>query len=273
VKRTKSFIREKKIYCGTNYREVDIFTYTETQIRANGRQRSKKEKVSEPKQRNLNDKNARRYLIQLGNLNFGDGDLHVSATYKKGLLPETIEEAEREASNYLRRVAYKRKKVGLPPLKYILVTAYSTGKNSEKPVRIHHHIIMNGGLDRDVIEGLWRKPKKSGHRQGEKIGFINADRLQPDENGVAALCAYLTDQPNNKKRWSSSQNLKKPYFRNNDSRYSYRQLAKLAKAPVDRAFWEKQYPGWTLTDDDYGAVAQYNDITGWSIYLKLRRLC
>lgn len=265
-------MREKKIYCGSNYREVDIFPYTpgQNEIHKSGK-RAKKEKVSAPKQRNLNDKNARRYLIQLGNMNFGKGDLHVSLTYKKEFLPLTIEEAEREVSNYLRRVSSERKRQDLPPLKYILVTSCSTEKDSEKPVRVHHHIIMNGGIDRNIVEDLWRKRRKKGQKQADKIGFANADRLQPDGSGIAALCSYLEKQPNNKKRWSCSQNLKKPYSSKNDNRYTRKQIDKLAKNPVDREFWEKKYPGWTLTDDEYGAVAVHNDITGWSIYLKLRR--
>ena len=36
-------------------------------------------------------------------------------------------------------------------------------------------------------------------------------------------------------------------------------------------FWEKKYPGWTLTDDDYGVQYEYNDFTGWAVYLKLRK--
>ena len=121
----RSFIREKKIYCGDHYREVDIFTYTTAQKTAASRgKRSKKVQESEPKQKNLNDKNARRYFVQLGNLNFGDDPeaLHVSATYSTKYLPRTVEAAEKEVSNFLRRVAYARKKAGLPPLKYILVT-------------------------------------------------------------------------------------------------------------------------------------------------------
>ena len=89
----RSFMREKKIYCGSNYREVDIFSYTNGQKTAAGRgKRSKKVKESEPKQRNLNDKNARRYFIQLGNLNFGDDPdaLHVTATYSAKYLPQSI---------------------------------------------------------------------------------------------------------------------------------------------------------------------------------------
>lgn len=279
----RSFIRQKTIYCGEEYREVDIFPYSTAQHIAIRRgQRSKKEKVTEPKQRNLNDKNARRYLVQLGNLNFGEEDLHVTATYSAKHLPGSVAEAERTASNYLRRVQYRRKKEGLPPLKYILVTAYSTGKDGEKPTRIHHHIIMNGGLDRDLLELMWTRERinwnrlhtdkkyKAGLRR-RGLGFINADRLQPDENGIAALCAYLAKNPSGKKRWSSSQNLKKPYSRNNDTRFNRRQVEKLAKEHPPRSYWEKMFPGWTPTGDDYGVTTQYNDRTGWSIYLKLRR--
>jgi ABC-type transporter Mla MlaB component len=269
----RSFIREKKIYCGDDYREVDIFPYTTAQKKADGsKTRSKKVRESEPKQKNLNDKNARRYLIQLGNLNFGSSDLHVTATYDKRHLPPTIEEAEKEASNFLRRVQYRRKKEGLPPLKYILVTSYSTNKKGDKPTRVHHHIIMNGGLDRDTVENLWRERKRAGQKQGDKIGYINADRLQMDDNGIAALCAYLARNPGGKKRWSSSQNLKRPTSRANDARYTRKQVEKICKEQPGREFWEKQYPGWTLTDGDYGVRYEYNEHTGWSIYLKLRKL-
>ena len=38
-----TFVREKKIYCGENYLEVDIFQYTETQVRR--KKRSKRESL------------------------------------------------------------------------------------------------------------------------------------------------------------------------------------------------------------------------------------
>lgn len=269
----KTFTREKKIYCGEKYLEVDIFPYTKNQEEVSRRgKRSKKKNESEPKQKNLNDKNARRYFTQFVNTNFDEKDLHVTATYKDKFLPATPEEAEREISNFLRRVSYRRKKEGLDPLKYILVTEYTTKKDGEKLVRIHHHIFMNGGLDRDVIEDIWSKRKQKGQKKGESIGYINADRLQPDENGAAALCRYLTKYTNRKKRWSSSHNLKKPYSRTNDHKYSRREVERICKNIPDRTYWEKKYPGWTLTDSDYGFKAEYNEITGWSIYLKMRRL-
>lgn len=160
------------------------------------------------------------------------------------------------------------KKEGLPPLKYILVTEYKFAKgDDQKPIRIHHHIIMNGGLDRDTLESLWSKKKKKGEIQGEPIGWVNADRAKPDKYGLEALCRYLTKDPQGKKRWSSSQNLKKPWSRTNDHRYSRRQIQEAVKRASDQVFWESRYPGYGLTE----CRPEYNDYTGWSIYLKMHR--
>ena len=111
------FIREKKVDC-QNYREVDVIPRTDNAEKAVRGKRGKRKKVTEPKQKDLNDKNARRYLVQLGNGNFHIGDLHVSGTYDDDHLPATVEEAERIAVNYLRRVAYRRDK----PVSYTHLT-------------------------------------------------------------------------------------------------------------------------------------------------------
>lgn len=256
-----SFIREKKIYCGKKYLEVDIYPIPKLPRK----KRRAKKAVSAPKQKNLNDKNAKRYLRQSIDANFDEKDLHVTATY--ATLPESIEEGERMITNFLRRVAYRRKRDGLPPLKYILVTEYSTGKE-EKPTRLHHHLIMNGGLDRDELENLWRAPRDKGQKQGKIIGFINADRLKPNESGLTALANYLTKNPKGKKRWSSSRNLIKPVSQVNDQKYTRRQVEKIVRDEIDnQLYWKKKYPNWDVTE----CKPVYNDITGWSIYLKLRR--
>ena len=74
------FVREKKVDCG-DYREVDIIPRTEEAEKAVKGRRRKKQRESPPKQRELNSKNARRYLEKLANGNFFSGDLHVSLTY------------------------------------------------------------------------------------------------------------------------------------------------------------------------------------------------
>ena len=89
----KSFVREKKIYCGDTYLEVDIYPYVKIQEKG---KRAKKKKESLPKQKNLNDKNARRKFVQLVETNFGENDLAVHLTYSDETLPGNIEEAEKE---------------------------------------------------------------------------------------------------------------------------------------------------------------------------------
>ncbi|OOM80480.1 hypothetical protein CLPUN_13280 [Clostridium puniceum] len=260
----KSFIREKKIFCN-EYLEVDIYRSTEEQNKKG--KRSKKKKVSAPKQKNLNDKNAKRYFVQLGNRNFGREDLHVSFTYSNETLPSSYEEAQKQANNYLRRIDYRRKKEGLSPLKYILVTEYTEDKKTEKPTRIHHHAIISGGLIRDVVEDLWCKRRKKGEKIAEKIGYVNADRLQPNEFGIKDLCKYLVKNPDNKKRWTQSQNLLKPVMRTNDYRYTKTEIKKISRCYEDRQYWEKKYPGWIFTT----CKAKNNKLTGWSFYLKFRK--
>ena len=266
----KSFVREKKIYCGDTYLEVDIYPYVK--IGEKGK-RAKKKKESLPKQKNLNDKNARRKFVQLVETNFGENDLAVHLTYSDETLPGNIEEAEKEVANFIRRVKRKRKKEGLEELRYIVVTAHGEKKDTGEVVRIHHHILMNGGLGREEIEDLWRKPRKKGEAKGQKIGYANADRIQPDYNtGVTKLAEYLVRNPTSKKRWSASQNLKRPESRTNDYKYSRRKVLQIANEPLDLRFWERKYPGYTIKDKLTGYKVVYNEYTGWSIYLKLRKI-
>jgi len=160
------------------------------------------------------------------------------------------------------------KAIGLD-LKYILVTECGEKEDGEQ-IRIHHHLIINKGIDRDKLESMWCKTQRGRKKKDyepELLGWVNADRLQPDKNGLEALAMYLTKRPNRKKRWSSSRNLKKPTMRTNDAKYSKRKIEKIAKEPPSKDYWERQYPGYTYTE----IKVEYNDITGWSIYIKMRK--
>lgn len=271
------FIREKKIDCG-NYREIDIIPRTDDAEQA-VKGRRKRIRVTAPKQANLNEKNAKRYIVQLGNGNFGKGDYHISATYSKKYLPKTVKEAEKCVNNYLRRVAYRREKLGLEPLKYILVTEYKYAKDGTSLVRIHHHIITNGGMNREELELMWtncrinwKKINDVTYRNSiEQIGYCDVDRIQTaeGENGIEALCQYITKDPQGKKRWSSSRNLERPEQQPNaDKKYSKAKVARLATAAdAGKQFFEKQFPGYDIVSVE----PIYYDETGWHIYLKMWR--
>lgn len=294
------FIREKKTDCA-DYREVDIIPRTEAAEVATKGKRGKKRKCPAPKQKELNDKNAKRYLVQLGNGNFHIGDLHTSCTYDADNLPETVEEAENIVTNYLRRIAYRRKKLGLEALKYILVTEYKYSKDGQAITRIHHHIIMNGGLDRDDVELMWTKARINWNKAEDpeyrasikQLGWVNADRLQMNENGIEGLCKYIVKDPQGKKRYSSSRNLERPEVSRNDGtekgqrdqsqwkcsrnltapeekcndhKYSRKKVEQLAKSP-DGGLEE-----FRKIYSDYNIVScepVYYEQTGWHIYLKM----
>lgn len=275
---TIMFYREKKVDCG-GYREVDIIPRTDDAEQAVRGARRKRHKVSAPKQKNLNEKNAKRYLVQLGNGNFGPGDLHVSLTYAPEHLPASPKEAEKIITNYLHRIAYRREKLGLPPLKYILVTEYGYAKDDEAqghPIRIHHHVIMNGGLDRDIVEMMWTSQRINWKKYDqdhsyadtvEKLGWVNADRIQTNENGVEALCKYIMKNPRGKKRWSSSRNLIRPVeLPPADHKYGRRKVGRLAKSDDHgREYFERQFPDYSIVE----IKPEYYDETGWHIYLKM----
>lgn len=300
------FIREKKIDCA-GYREVDIIPRTEKAEEATKGKRGKRRKAQKLKQNALNDKNAKRYLVQLGNGNFCVGDLHTSCTYNVDNLPSTIEKAEKIVRNYLRRIEYRRQKLGLEPLKYILVTEYKFTKDGKQLKRIHHHIIMNGGMDRDEVEMMWTtqrinwkkadskdKEEAKEYRDSiEKMGWVNADRLQMNENGIEGLCKYIVKDPQGKKRYSSSRNLERPETKRedntpeatadrnlwkasrnleeptekcNDFRYSKAKVERLATSP-DGGLSE-----FEMIYADYNIVScepVYYEQTGWHIYLKM----
>lgn len=182
--------------------QVSYFPYTKSR-RITGRQR--KYQTSTPKQRELNNKRAVRYLEALVHSNFGEDDLHLSLSYDDEHMPGDEKEAKRLFGNFIGRINYRRKKMGLSNAKWVSVI--EKGKNG----RIHHHVIMDGGLDRDTVEKIWG------------YGYANTRRLQPDsKTRLLKLVHYIAKEfkddgkPRNMRKWDCSQNLVKPWDTVND---------------------------------------------------------
>lgn len=192
------------------------------------------------------------------NANFTRSDYHVSVTYDEDHHPPDDEAALKEARNYVRRLKAVYRKAGVE-FKYILVTEYG-----HKRGRIHHHLVISGGVSREVIEDAWGK------------GTANVDRLQPDkQDGFAALAKYLTKDPQGgRHRWSCSRNLKKPVVQINDNAYSLRSAAKTANdISEDKAGGlfrlQKRYKHYQLSSVQVVA----NPVTGMKeMYLMARRI-
>lgn len=180
---------------------------------ASKRKRAKRENESKQAQKNLNDKNAIKKVIRLINTNFTNNDTWATFTYSEENLPKSYEEAKKHMTNYLRRLKAKIKKLGQEKLKYIYVTEYNPESN--KKVRIHHHIVMNV-QDRDLIENEWKYGART-----------QARRLQADEHEYEGLARYILKDPHGKKRYTCSRNLKQPFVTISDYKLSRRKAHEL----------------------------------------------
>lgn len=284
------FVRENTIYCGDRIKEVSIINYSDGRLKYNrSGKRGKRVNVSAPKQQNLNDRHAREYLRQLLAANFSEpgSGYHVTLTYDRDSLPADPDEADKIADLYLRRLKTEYKRRGAE-MKYVIITSYNYSRRTGELVRLHHHLVISAGIDRMYIKNQWRKPIAKGEdyrnypwfvrygiRRGERYGICNCDELEPDDSGLGGLAEYLKNQPReaSKRRWRSSQNLRKPQKAPpNDDKYSRRQVEKICRQPFDVQFWERKYPGWTVArPHDCNYEVRYNDFTGWSIFIRFTK--
>lgn len=231
--------------------EVEIFPIFGRE--ASGRARAAKEHVTPEAVQRLNEERSRRRLVQLADANFDENDISLTLTYKQA---PTYVQAQKDVKNFLRTVKRKREQRGMPELKYI----YSIeGDDDGRKERIHIHMLMSGGMDRQEIEEIWGR------------GYANADRLQPDENGLEGIARYITKQQKNRRKWCRSRNLKQPKQRTSDSKVSNARVKRLAMDfPNDaKAIMEKLFPGYVHVR----TVLRYSDVVdGAYIRTVMRRL-
>lgn len=240
------FYREQKYICG-DYLDVHIYPVFLSQRGG----RSKKKNPTSQAQAKLNEINASLKLTRLLHNNFTSGDMALYLTYTQDHLPADEAQAKRNVQNYLRRIKRIYQKNNIE-LKYVWITerAKSTG-------RIHHHMILNGGVDRTELEMMW------------KLGYADSMSLQFTKDGLAGLANYIIKdkQRESYKRWCASKNLKRPQPINNDYKISRKKAANLVMqaAKEDREEFEKMYPEYIFND----AMPFFSDVNG-GYYLFVR---
>lgn len=219
-------------------------------------------------QKNLNDKNARKYVERLINHNFGDRDIWITLTYDDGHLPQDgdIDAAIKNMQNYIRRINYQRKKRGLPNAKYVYVTEYSPTEE----IRWHHHLVMDGDLDMDTVEKVWKKGSRNEVR-----------RLEKDENGLSGMANYIVKEKTrikSEKRWNSSTNLMQPGIKVVHSKPSaaggrYKPIASYVDSMVkNRNTIPEQLKKWYRDFDFTDSEVYFNDFNCmFYIHARLRK--
>ena len=231
--------------------EVEIFPIFGRE--AAGRARAARQNVTPEAVQRLNEERSKRRLVQLADANFDENDISLTLTFMD---EPKYAEAQRDVKNFLRTVKRKREQRGMTELKYI----YSIeGDDDGRKERIHIHMLMSGGMDRKEIEEIWGR------------GYANADRLQPNENGLEGIARYITKQQKNRRKWCRSRNLKQPKQRTSDSKVSNARVKRLAlDFPNDaKAIMEKLFPGYMHVK----TTLRYSDIVdGAYIRTVMRRL-
>lgn len=247
----KSVYTTKTIKAGKQF-EVEIYpSFTKKQITGAG-----VKKNNYQAQKNLNDKNARKKLERLIHANFKENDLYLTFTYDNKHLPASIEEAKKKMKNYIDRINYRRKKLGMGNAKYIYITEYS----NKRKIRCHHHLIMDGAMSMDDVEKAW------------KCGRTSASRIKPDGDGtLSALATYLSKDPAGSKRWCSSLNLKKPYESKSYTAFRACHIRKMVEARHRvKEMLEKKYCNKKLIFEEI----RYNEVNDYVyIYAKMSERC
>jgi hypothetical protein len=225
--------------------------------------RRAKSQITREAQQRANDERSRLHLIQLVEGNFTEKDVAIGLDYAgKAPTPERI---DKDVRNFIARVKRARKKAGLSELKYIYAIGGdempAAGYSGKRP---HVHMIMNGGIDRDELEAIW------------KNGRANCDRLQPRDEGLGGIAVYFTRQKQDRpgkpgvRKWRGSRNLKQPVRRSRDARMPNNRVKRIAKdfRNEARGVMEKLYPGYMLQD----VQVRYSDIVD-GVYIRcvLRR--
>lgn len=250
IKKGVSHYRIKVIDSGAMV-ELELYPVWDAQ----NQQRAKAHNPSRIEQERLNKENTRKKIVRLINRNFGRDDLFVTLTYAKR--PPGPEQARRDVVNFLRRVKAWRDRNSLPPLKYLYVIEYGALDQMGVPKKIHTHMVLSGGMDRDELENLW------------KGGRANTRRLKPDDYGLEGLASYICKLPAGGRQWARSRNLIQPEVRYPKHRVSRQRAVRIA---TDRATAEdalkKQFPRLRLLDVKT-KVSDY--CAGAYLYARMRR--
>ena len=113
----KRYTREKKTLCGEGYMEVDLYHITPEEHAA---KRRKKTRPSSERQKKRNAQHAHRWRVQKANANFTVLGFYLTLTYIEAFLPESMEQAQRDLRNYIRRVKAAIAKLYVPDILCLL---------------------------------------------------------------------------------------------------------------------------------------------------------
>ena len=223
----KRVISRREEYNFGNYKEIALYPV----YSGSGRKvREEKAKITRKAQKELNRKMRIRKIHRLLNGNFNHKDYFVTVTYSEKFVPSTIEEAQADYREFMKKLRklYKKAEKTLKYMAWI-----------EKGVengRLHHHLVISGGVPREQIEDIFQK------------GFCDCKRLRPQSDDLLGLAEYFAKDPKGKRTFTCSKNLDRTCLipQVKDNSVAKHKIRKIIENYEDKEMFEKLYPGYEL---------------------------
>lgn len=150
-------------------------------------------------QKEINAFKKRRMLLWLFCENFRNGDKWLTFTYNSGKRPGTMKEAKKDRCKLIRKIRDYYNKIGIP---FVYMAMTERGERGG----LHHHIVIRGGVDYNIIAKAW---EKYGGWQGKTIGVDNIGGYTDD---ILNVGKYFVKGRSDKseKNYTKSKNLRQP---------------------------------------------------------------
>lgn len=233
-RKTQRVYQRENIIKHGNYMSVYSFPVFESAYKRTGGRR--KAHATSEVQKKYNQKLAENKLTYIINENFNENDIEMGLGFDDEYLPESYEEALKHIQNFIRRIKYYRRTHGLSELKYVYVV-----QKGERRGRWHYHMILSGGMSRDMLERMWR------------MGYAHTYALYFDKQGLRGLAKYKI-RPDDEviegkfKRWCASKNLSRPQPKERTGYISRRTVEDIRKGNITERELERIYPGYEISE-------------------------
>lgn len=223
------YIREKRIRFGDGFLDVDLYEMDDSYEPPE--KRAKRKRISPPHILAANERHSRNQLRQLIMHNFGAGDYYLTPTYAGK--PPPLEEAQKQIGNFISRLKRLYAKNGTE-LRAIYVTEGGRSKDDGTYTRVHHHLVINGGIPREEIEKAWQgrqDPKAESRR-----GYCNTAVIytEPGDRGCERIAEYMAKSRTKTigkglHRWNATRNIRRPKEIINDNKFNRKRTAEIAE--------------------------------------------
>lgn len=270
------YIREKRIRFGDGFLDVDLYEMDDSYEPPE--KRAKRKRISPPHILAANERHSRNQLRQLIMHNFGAGDYYLTPTYAGK--PPPLEEAQKQIGNFINRLKRLYAKNGTE-LRAIYVTEGGRPKDDGTYTRVHHHLVINGGIPREEIEKAWQG--RQDQNAGTRRGYCNAATIYTEagDRGCERIAEYMAKSRTKTigkglHRWNATRNIKRPKEIISDSKFSRKRTAEIAeliraKNAVKQEQTEtlRRILEWRYDRELIDVITSVNPVTG-RVYISAR---